>query len=69
MRRWTRYADREAEWIVLERSGAPIARIMMPAAFLPNDIGADYVLGIRTDGDGVQSIHKYRIVRSGARRE
>ena len=69
MRRWTRYADREAEWIVLERSGAPIARIMMPAAFLPNDIGADYVLGIRTDGDGVQSIHKYRIVRSDARRE
>ena len=68
MRRWTRYDDREAEWIVLERSGAPIARIMMPATFQPNDIGTDYALGIVTDGDGIQSIHKYSIVRSGIRR-
>ena len=69
LRRYTRYDARTAEWIVLERFGAPIARITMPAALQPNDIGPDYVLGILPDEDGVQSIHKYRIVRPGARRE
>ena len=69
LRRYTRYDDRTAEWIVLERFGAPIARIAMPATFQPNDIGTNYVLGIHLDEDGVQSIHKYGIVRSGARRD
>jgi hypothetical protein len=68
LRRWTRYSDREAEWIVLERFGAPIARIRMPAAFQPNDIGSGYILGILPDDDGVQSVHKYSFVRSAARR-
>jgi hypothetical protein len=63
LRRWTGYDSRTAEWIVLERSGAPIARIMMPAALHPNDIGKDYVLGILPDEDGLQSVHEYRIVR------
>jgi hypothetical protein len=63
LRRWTRYDSRMAEWIVLAPFGAPIARITMPAALLPNDIGTDYVLGILPDEDGVQSIFKYRIVR------
>jgi hypothetical protein len=63
LRRWTRYDSRAAEWIVLERFGAPIARVTMPAALQPNDIGADYVLGLLSDDDGVQSIHKYRVVR------
>jgi hypothetical protein len=63
LRRWTRYGSDTAEWIVLERYGAPIARITMPAALQPNDIGTDYILGISTNEDGVQSVQKYRIVR------
>jgi hypothetical protein len=63
LRRWTRYGSPTAEWIVLDRFGAPIARITMPAALQPNDIGRDYVLGIIPDADGVQSVHEYRIVR------
>lgn len=69
LRRWTRHGAATAEWIVLERFGAPIARITMPAALVPNDIGTDYALGILPDDDGVQSIFRYSIVRSGARRE
>jgi hypothetical protein len=63
LRRWTRYGSPTAEWIVLERFGAPIARITMPAALQPNDIGTDYVLGLLPDSDGVQSVYQYRIVR------
>ena len=63
LRRWTYYDDQKAEWIVLDRFGAPMARVVMPATFQPNDIGWDYVLGIILDSDGVQSIHKYGIVR------
>jgi hypothetical protein len=69
LRRWTRHDSRVAEWIVLAPFGAPIARITMPAALLPNDIGADYVLGILPDDDGVQSIYQYGIVRAGPRRD
>lgn len=69
LRRYSPSDARTAQWIVLERSGAPIARVTMPAAFQPNDIGIDYVLGILPDADGVQSIHKYSIVRSAARRD
>jgi hypothetical protein len=68
LRRWTYYDHQKAEWIVLDRFGAPMARIVMPATFQPNDIGPDYVLGIFLGSDGVQSIHKYTIVRSGPRR-
>jgi hypothetical protein len=63
LRRWTRHGSQTAEWIVLERFGAPIARITMPAALQPNDIGTDHVLGILPDSDGVQSVYQYRIVR------
>jgi hypothetical protein len=63
LRRWTRHGSQTAEWIVLERFGAPIARITMPAALQPNDIGTDFVLGILPDSDGVQSVYQYRIVR------
>ena len=69
LQRWTRYESRVAEWIVLERFGAPIARITMPATFIPNDIAADYVLGILLDDDGVQSVRKYSLVQSGANRK
>jgi hypothetical protein len=56
------------DWIVLERFGEPIARVTMPAAFRPNDIGTSYLPGILPDADEVQSIVKYAIARSGARR-
>lgn len=68
LRRWTYYDDRKSEWVVLDRFGAPMARIVMPATFQPNDIGPDYVLGILLDRDGVQSVHKYGIVRPPAPR-
>jgi len=63
LRRRARYGAPEAEWIVLAPFGAPIARITMPAALQPNDIGVDYVLGILPDDDGVQSVYSYAIVR------
>lgn len=65
LRRWVPYGALQAEWIVLAPLGAPIARITMPAALQPNDIGVDYLLGILPDDDGVQSVYQYRIVRDG----
>ncbi len=67
LRRWARYGAPSAEWIVLERFGAPIARVSMPAAFVPNEVGADYLLGMITDEDGVQSIHRYVLSRPKGR--
>jgi 6-bladed beta-propeller len=63
VRRWTRWGLPTAEWIVFAPRGLPIARVTMPADFLANDIGRDYVLGIAVDDDGVQSVSEYRIRR------
>ena len=64
---WINRADRFGEasldWIVLAAGGAPIARVRMPARFVPNDIGDDYLLGIATDEDGVQFVKMFALRR------
>ncbi len=46
-------------WSVFDRAGRWLGDITMPAHFRPTDIGADYVLGIALDADGVQTVVQY----------
>jgi len=43
---------------------AEFRMIPMPARFLPKDIGADYVLGVARDAEGLETVVLYRL-RSG----
>lgn len=63
VRRWTAWGTAMAEWIVFAPRGAPIARVSVPADLTVHDIGSDYMVGIATDDDGVQSVQVYRIRR------
>jgi hypothetical protein len=63
VRRWVPDGAWRAEWIVFDSSGAPLARVMVPAGFLFADAGEGYILGRHTDEDGVQSLRRYRLAR------
>ena len=55
----------EAAWIVFDSTAMPLARVTTPAGFVVSDAGQDYVLGRFMDADGVLSVRKYRLVRTG----
>ena len=52
-------------WTVLNRNGAVVATVSMPADFEPSSIDADYVLGVRRDELDVESVRVYRVQRLG----
>jgi hypothetical protein len=52
-----------ASFIVVDRTGAPIGRLTMPRSVRPFDIGADEVLGVRTDEDGLEHVVRYSLRR------
>jgi hypothetical protein len=35
----------------------------MPSRLTVHDIGSDYIVGVATDDDGVQSVHLYQLRR------
>jgi hypothetical protein len=47
-------------WSVFDRVGRWLGDVTMPARFLPTDIGADYVLGVARDADGLETVVRYR---------
>ena len=49
------------ECVVMNRTGNVVARITIPGNFEPREIGADYMLGIQTDRDGLETVAMYRI--------
>ncbi len=63
LRRWAPPGIRSVEWVVFTASGEPLSRLMLPANLRVFDIGADYLLGIAVDDEGVQFIHQYRLYR------
>jgi hypothetical protein len=63
VRGWTPYGAPAAEWIVFAPRGAPIARVRVPSQLLVHDIGPDYLVGVATDDDGVQSVQVFHIRR------
>lgn len=50
-------------WSILDRTGAWIASVQLPARFELVDAGADYVAGILRDDDDVESAVVYRLNR------
>jgi hypothetical protein len=52
------------KYFVLSIDAEHVATVAAPAGFRATDIGADYVLGVTTDGDGVERIAMYRLTRT-----
>jgi hypothetical protein len=48
-------------WSVFDTNGRWVSDVKMPPRFHPTDIGADYVLGVVRDDDGVATIAMYRL--------
>jgi hypothetical protein len=53
-------------WNVFDDGGRWLGNVTMPARFLVHEIGADYVLGLARDTDGVETVAMYRL-EGGAR--
>lgn len=51
-------------YVVLTPDARPVASLTVPAGFRATDIGPSYILGIRTDADGVENIVMYRLSRT-----
>jgi hypothetical protein len=51
-------------WTAFDRAGKRVGSITVPRGFTPKDAGADYVLGVQRDDDGVESIVMYSLRRS-----
>ncbi len=46
-------------WNVFDSKGIWLGDVTMPARFSPKEIGADYVLGVARDADGVETVVMY----------
>ncbi|MBC8086379.1 MAG: hypothetical protein H7Z40_03880 [Phycisphaerae bacterium] len=55
------YAIGPSAWSVFGTDGRWLGDVTMPARFMPSDIGADFVLGVARDDDGVQTVVKYTL--------
>lgn len=64
VRRWAFDDAPRAPWVVFDSLGRPLARLEMPGAFRPWDIGDDYVLGVLRDPGAVDVVLRYRLRRS-----
>jgi len=64
VRRWALDDDPRAPWTVFDSAGRPLARIEMPGAFRPSDIGEDYVLGVFGGPESVDEVRRYRLSRA-----
>lgn len=50
-------------WDVFDPRGQWLCTVQLPARFTPLDIGTDYVAGVARDGDDVESVRVYRLVK------
>jgi hypothetical protein len=50
-------------WNVFSRNGDWVADVMLPARFVPYEMGSDYVVGVTFDRDDVEYVVLYRIRR------
>ena len=57
------FSTATATWLVVTETGKAVAAIAMPRALDVREIGADYVLGIASDDDGVQHVVLYDLIR------
>ena len=50
-------------YLVLDRDGREVGRATLPTGLEVQQIGTDFVLGIRTDSRGVESVHEHALQR------
>ncbi|MCL4864871.1 MAG: hypothetical protein KJZ47_03185, partial [Gemmatimonadales bacterium] len=66
---WVRLFQLEAgptsEYLVVDRAGQAVATIAVPTDLTIHQVGADFVLGVRRDADGVETVVEYRLDRGG----
>lgn len=53
-------------WSIFDTAGKWQGDVTMPAFFFPADIGANYVLGVARDDDGVETVVMYSLAPSGS---
>jgi hypothetical protein len=56
-------ASVQAEWDVFDGEGKMLGTVRMPAGFRATHVGADFVLGVGTDEDGVEYVRMYRLIK------
>ena len=56
---WTIRTEAEDHWAVVHVDGRPLARVRLPTLDAIYQIGSDYIVGLRTDPLGVQSVRVY----------
>ncbi len=55
--------SRPGRYFVYSLEAKPVATVAVPGGFRATDIGADYVLGVVTDADGIERVVMYRLIR------
>jgi hypothetical protein len=53
----------QAEWDVFDAEGQMLGTVRMPPGFRATQIGADFVLGVWTDDDGVEHVRMYGLTK------
>jgi hypothetical protein len=53
-----------SSWLVVDAASRVHAKVLLPNGFRPTDIGRDYIAGISTDADGLETINVYKLDRS-----
>jgi hypothetical protein len=51
----------QSRWSVFSDRGQWLEDVVLPARFLPTNVGTDFVLGVAVDDDGVETIALYRL--------
>jgi hypothetical protein len=51
-------------WDVFDTAGKLIGDVRMPTRFRAHHIGTDFIAGVATDDDGVESVRVYRLTRN-----
>jgi hypothetical protein len=55
--------DTPSTWTMFDRDGRRVGTLQMPVHFDVREIGANYVLGVARDTDGIESVHRYPLTR------
>lgn len=53
------------EYLVVNPSGETVARVAVPSELIIHQIGADFILGVRRDVDGIETVVEYALRRGG----
>ncbi len=53
----------DPSWSVFDADGVWLGVVTLPSGFTPMDIGTDYVLGLWRDGDDVEHVRMYELVK------